>query len=213
MCGRYTLFTTDELEDRYRVDVSDAIRENYNVAPSQTMPVVTNEGLKMMRWGLIPPWSKDEKIGYKLINARSETIFEKPIWKKPIMQRRCLIPANGFYEWKKLDESKQPYYIHLKKMQIFSFAGVWEMWKHDGKEWHTFSILTTTPNKEMSLIHDRMPVILHENDESQWLTADNQNDISVLLQPYANNELDTVKVSTSVNAVSRNEPSLIQQTY
>jgi len=209
MCGRYTLYTTDELEDRYRVEVSDAIRANYNVAPSQTMPVITQDGLKMMRWGLIPPWAKDEKIGYKLINARSETIFEKPMWKKSVLQRRCLIPANGFYEWKKLDDSKHPYFIHLKDESIFSFAGIWETWKHEGKTWETYSILTTSPNKEMKDIHNRMPVILHKDDEAQWLAADNEADISVLLQPYTNGKLETYEVGTEVNTVKVNEKTLI----
>jgi len=209
MCGRYTLYTTDELEDRYRVEVSDAIRANYNVAPSQTMPVITANGLEMMRWGLIPPWAKDEKIGYKLINARSETIFEKPMWKKPVMQRRCLIPANGFYEWKKEDDGKHLQYIHLRDEALFSFAGIWETWNHDGKEWHTYSILTPSPNKEMTSIHDRMPVILHKDDEAQWLEADTEEDIAVLLQPYTNGKLETFEVGREVNTVKVNDETLI----
>lgn len=209
MCGRYTLYTTDELEDRYRIEVSDTIRANYNVAPSQTMPVVTHEGLKMMRWGLIPPWAKDEKIGYKLINARSETVFDKPMWKKPVMQRRCLVPANGFYEWQKSDEGKQPFYIHLSSEPIFSFAGIWETWKHENKEWQTYSILTTSPNNEMTPIHDRMPVILHRDDESQWLAADTEAEIKVLLTPYDNGNLKSYKVSTAVNTVKVNDETLI----
>lgn len=210
MCGRYTLYSTDELEDRYRVEVSDAIRANYNVAPSQTMPVITIDGLQMMRWGLVPPWAKDEKIGYKLINARSETVFEKPMWKKPIMHRRCLVPADGFYEWKKIDSTKQPYFIHLNEGSLFSFAGIWETWKHDGKEWQTYTILTTTPNEEMKSIHDRMPVILHRDDEAQWLSADSEEDIKVLLRPYANGKLKTYTVSAEVNAVKVNDGSLIK---
>lgn len=209
MCGRYTLYTTDELEDRYRVEVSDAIRANYNVAPSQTMPVITQDGLEMMRWGLIPPWAKDEKIGYKMINARSETIFEKATWKKPVLNRRCLIPANGFYEWQKRPEGKQPFYIHLPDNELFSFAGLWETWKHDGKEWHTYSIITTRPNNEMESIHDRMPVILHKDDEAQWLAADTEEDIKALLEPYTNGVLETYEVSTNVNTVKVNDKTLI----
>lgn len=209
MCGRYTLHTTDELEDRYRVEVSDAIRANYNVAPSQTMPVITQDGLRMMRWGLIPKWAKDEKIGYKLINARSETVFEKPMWNGIVKQRRCLIPANGFYEWKKQDDGKHPYYIHLKDQAIFSFAGLWETWEHNGKIWETYSILTTSPNKEMESIHERMPVILHKDDEEQWLAADNQEDIQVLLKPYTDGKLDTFEVSKEVNTIKINNDTLI----
>jgi len=209
MCGRYTLYSTDELEDRYRVEVSDAIRANYNVAPSQTMPVITQDGLQMMRWGLIPPWAKDEKIGYKLINARSETIFEKPMWKKAVTHRRCLIPANGFYEWQKNSDGKKPFYIHMRNEELFSFAGIWETWKHEGQEWNTYSILTTQPNNEMKSIHDRMPVILHKEDEAQWLEADTEHDISVLLEPYTNGVLDTYEVSSEVNTVKVNNKTLI----
>lgn len=209
MCGRYTLYSTDELEDRYRVGVSDAIRANYNVAPSQTMPVITSEGLEMMRWGLIPPWAKDDKIGYNMINARSETIFEKATWKKPVLNRRCLIPANGFYEWQKQADKKQPFYIHFPSDEIFSFAGIWETWKHDGKETHTYSIITTRPNDEMESIHDRMPVILHKEDEAQWLAADTEDDIKVLLEPYTNGVLETYEVSKEVNTVKVNDKTLI----
>lgn len=114
------------------------------------MPVVTENGLLMMRWGLIPKWAKDEKIGYKLINARSETIFDKPMWKGIVKQRRCLVPANGFYEWKRGEDGKEPYFIHPKDQSMYAFAGIWESWNHDGNEIHTYTILTTTPNKEMS---------------------------------------------------------------
>ena len=209
MCGRYTLYTIDELEDRYRVEVSGAIRPSYNVAPSQMMPVVTSNGMEIMRWGLIPKWAKDEKIGYKLINARSETSFEKPMWKGIIKRQRCLVPANGFYEWQKRESGKQPYYIHLPDEAIFSFAGVWEAWRHEGVDWHSYSILTTSPNHEMEPIHDRMPVILHEEDESQWLAADTEEDIRVLLAPYNDGALETYEVSTGVNTVKVNNETLI----
>lgn len=210
MCGRYTLYTTDELEERYRVEVAEAIRPNYNVAPSQMMPVVTNEGLEVMRWGLIPRWAKDEKIGYKLINARSETVFEKPMWKGIIKRNRCLVPANGFYEWQKRDGGKQPFYIHFPDEHIFSFAGIWETWLHEGKDWHTYSILTTSPNEEMESIHDRMPVILHPEDEAQWLAADTEEDIQVLLVPLEDGELETYEVTPEVNTVRVNDETLIR---
>ena len=209
MCGRYTLHTTDELEERYRVEVAEAIRPNYNAAPSQMMPVMTNEGLEVMRWGLIPKWAKDEKIGYKLINARSETEFEKPMWKGIVKRNRCLVPANGFYEWQKRDDGKQPFYIHFPDERIFSFAGIWETWQHEGKEWHSYTILTTSPNKEMEPIHDRMPVILHPEDEAQWLAADTEEDIRVLLAPLENGALETYEVSADVNTVRVNDKTLI----
>lgn len=209
MCGRYALHTTDELEERYRVEVNEAIRPNYNAAPSQTMPVVTNEGLELMRWGLIPRWAKDEKIGYKLINARSETVFEKPMWKGIVKRNRCLVPANGFYEWQKRGSGKQPFYIHYPDERIFSFAGIWETWLHEGTEWHTYTILTTAPNKEMEPIHDRMPVILHSEDEAQWLAADTEEEINVLLAPLENGALETYEVSPMANTVRVNDVTLI----
>jgi len=210
MCGRYALYTTNEINDRYHVKGSGALRASYNVAPSQVMPVVTSDGLHLMRWGLIPPWARDEKIGYRLINARSETVFDKPMWKKPIMQRRCLIPANGFYEWQQRTDGKHPYFVHLKDEQLFSFAGIWETWRHEGKIWETYSILTTTPNKDMEAIHDRMPVILHRDDEAQWLAADTEQDIAVLLQPYSDGKIEAYEVGTEVNTVRVNEEGLIR---
>jgi len=210
MCGRYALYTTNEINDRYQVKGSGALRASYNVAPSQVMPVVTSDGLHLMRWGLIPPWARDEKIGYRLINARSETVFDKPMWKKPIMQRRCLIPANGFYEWQKRGDGKHPYFVHLKDEQLFSFAGIWETWRHEGKIWETYSILTTTPNKDVDAIHDRMPVILHRDDEAQWLAADNEQDIAVLLRPYGDGKIEAYEVGTEVNTVRVNDEGLIR---
>jgi putative SOS response-associated peptidase YedK len=209
MCGRYALYETDELGSRYGVNVGEEIEPNYNAAPTQIMPVVTTDGIELMRWGLIPKWARDEKIGYKLFNARSETLFEKPIWKTAVTRHRCLVPANGFYEWQKRDDGKQPYYIHPKTELTFSFAGVWETWKHDGQERQTYSILTTEPNREMSPIHNRMPVILYREDESQWLNADSREEIEVLLNPYQDNGLEMFEVSKEINLVKNNAAELI----
>lgn len=209
MCGRYALYDFDELYDEYAVPEDFDIAPNYNVAPTQTMPVITQDGLQMMRWGLIPAWAKDEKIGYKLFNARSESVFEKTIWKQLITRRRCLIPANGFYEWQKRDEAKQPYFIQLKDSKLFMFAGVWGMWKHKNLLWTTYSILTTQPNKDMRVVHDRMPVIIHKDDHAQWLTADMQADIEPLLVPYEDGHLTMTEVSPNVNTTRANDESLI----
>ena len=223
MCGRYTLHhRADEIAERFEVDRIDAdIHESYNVAPGQRMPVITQSEdtrkLEVMKWGLIPFWAKDPKIGYKLINARDDTIFEKPMWRKVILQKRCLIPADGFYEWKKLPDSdgkvrKQPFYIHPRTEELFSFAGVWETWKDvEGLEWKTYSIITTSPNREMKDIHDRMPVILHRDDEPAWLdpTRDDRQAIEPLLQPYEDGGLDVFEVSTEVNFTRNNDEKLI----
>lgn len=211
MCGRYVVYTTDNIEDRFNVEVKDDLAPNYNVAPGQTMPVITQDGLELMRWGLIPRWAKDDKIGYKMINARSETVFEKATWKGLITRKKCLIPANGFYEWQKREDGKQPYFIHPKDEELFAFAGLWETWTHEGRDWHTYTILTTSPNKEMESIHDRMPVILHREDEAQWLAADIPDDIQALLNPYDNNGLEMYEVSKDVNTVKINNETLIGQ--
>lgn len=209
MCGRYDLHDYSELIERYAMPSDITLKPNYNVAPTQVMPVATDNGLSMMRWGLIPKWAKDEKIGYKLFNARSESVFEKPIWKAIITKHRCLVPANGFYEWEKREDGKHPFYVHAKHDNLCMFAGIWETWKHDDKEWLTYSILTTTPNKEMTNLHDRMPVILDQENYDQWLGADREEDIKPLLQPYPDNSLEMFEVSKDVNVVKTNDARLI----
>jgi putative SOS response-associated peptidase YedK len=222
MCGRYTLHKkVDEIAKRYNLaTVPEDISENYNVAPGQFMPIITeDEGgkrhLELMKWGLVPFWAKDPKIGYKLINARDDTIFDKPIWRSVILKKRALIPADGFYEWKRPNDPKgrkQPFYIHPKQVDLFSFAGVWETWKDvEGLEWKTYSIITTQPNKEMASVHNRMPVILHPEDESSWLEPSRvtRDSVEPLLRPYEDNGLDVYKVSEDVNTPRNNDEHLI----
>lgn len=219
MCGRYTLTKIEKLKSRFDVSTLSDLRPSYNVAPGQRMPVViANESgmhkLVTMKWGLIPFWAKDPKVGYKLINARDDSVFDKPTWRKSILKRRCLVPADGFYEWRKPSspkDHKQPFFIHPKQIDVFSFAGIWETWKDsDGQELSTYSIITTSPNKEMSKIHDRMPVILHPDDEGAWLDSslDNRNDIEPFLQSY-DDGLEMYKVSDEVNSPKNNSPELI----
>lgn len=205
------LYDTDALAERYKVRVDTRIEPTYNAAPTNFMPVITLEGFELMRWGLIPRWAKDEKIGYRMINTRAESVFDKPVWKSVTMRCRCLVPANGFYEWQPLSSGKQPYYVHPKGVPIFSFAGLCETWQHDGAQWHTYSIITTEANKEMRPIHDRMPVILQSDDEARWLHADRREDIEPLLHPYHDGGLDLYRVSTAVNTVGTNDKSLIEQ--
>lgn len=222
MCGRYTLYEPpDKLAEKYLLDkLPGQIRFNYNVAPGQIMPVITESEdgkrhLELMKWGLIPSWAKDPNIGYKLINARDDTIFIKPTWRSVILKRRALIPADGFYEWLKPNTSKghkQPYYIHPKNDGLFSFAGVWDSWlDSEGKELRSYSIITTGPNKEMAPIHNRMPVILHEEDESSWLDPNKttKESIESLLRPYEDSGLLIVKVSDDVNLPANNDAHLI----
>jgi putative SOS response-associated peptidase YedK len=216
MCGRYALTEPDELLHRFDVDApSEPIKPNYNVAPGQFMPVITEqEGsrkLEIMKWGLVPVWAKDEKMGYKLINARAETLFSKNMWKSAVLKRRCLIPATSFYEWKGKTGDKVPFLIHPKEIQLFAFAGVWESWHSPaGETLHSYSIITTEPNQEMTAIHNRMPVILQPDDEKAWLEAgDTQEAIEGFLHPYHDNGLELFEVSKDVNAVRNNDGRLV----
>lgn len=215
MCGRYTLYQTEEFRDRYKVDqqevneLLDQLKKRYNISPSQILPTIRQDDKKqnhidMMRWGYMPFWAKEPKdvFKYKTFNARSEGIFEKRTWKDAIISRRCLVPSTGFYEWKKTDTGKQPYFIRPKDQEVFSFAGIWGSWKDaEGLEWHTYSIITTTPNKDMTGIHDRMPVILHPDEEDLWLDLanDNPDDIAQLMRPYEDRKLEIYEVSRDVN--------------
>ena len=224
MCGRYTITGPQDIAERFKVTLPGPIKPNYNAAPTQDLPVITEDGngkrLEIMRWGFVPGWSKDTKIGYKLINARAESVFEKPMWKKVITNRRCLIPADGFYEWQKRDDGKQPFYIHPSKKfggsPLYAFAGIWSSWHDpadpDGPGLHTYSILTTRPNKEMEAIHDRMPVILHPDDEADWLNPDmtEASDIERFLRPLEDGALDMFEVSTDVNNVRINADTLVR---
>lgn len=214
MCGRFALYSSFQAIKDY-ADLLNEIGEidaNYNDAPGQEIPVIINKNqqniLQSGKWGLIPFWAKDERIGYKLINTRSETISEKPSFKFAFQKRRCLIPANGFYEWRKND--KQPFYISLKNRDIFSFAGIWEIWKSPaGKQIFSCSIITTSSNDILKNIHHRMPVILHKEQEETWLTENNKTILQDLLMSYPSEEMLFHPVSFEINTVKNNYPELI----
>jgi putative SOS response-associated peptidase YedK len=214
MCGRYTLTKPDELAQRFNLaSVPDNLRPNYNVAPTQTMPVITlgDKGAQIeeMKWG-IPRFIGPGKTR-DVFNTRSDKAFGS--WKKLVSTQRLLVPATGFYEWKLFKDGKHPFFIHPKQEQLFSFAGIWGLWKDEnGKEIKTYSIITTEPNHEMSGIHNRMPVILHQEDESTWLASSSDNDrgvIETLLRPYEDNGLEIYEVSRDVNAARTNEEYLV----
>jgi len=214
MCGRFQLSVKGkQISERFNVEVFDEFyKPNYNCAPFQKLPVITNTEpgkLNFFKWGLIPFWAKDPKIGYKLINTRSETITEKASFKSAFKKRRCLIPANGFYEWRK-DENKTPFRIFMKKEAIFSMAGIWETWKDaEGKSIHSFSIITTTPNALMENIHNRMPVILPQNRESVWINESDENVLMEMLTPFDAEEMQAYPVSKKVNSPANNDESII----
>ncbi|MBE0646778.1 MAG: SOS response-associated peptidase [Bacteroidales bacterium] len=215
MCGRYSFAVEDELiKERFGVSVRSAIyKARYNCAPSQELAVITNQDageLQFYRWGLIPFWAKDPAIGNKMINSKAETITEKPSFKQAFRRRRCLVPADGFYEWKK-NGTKIPYRIVLKDEGPFAMAGIWETWvSAEGEIILSFSIITTGPNELMAPIHNRMPVILHPENEKLWLDDTNENALQELLKPYPADLMKAFPVSTLVNSPKNDRPEVIR---
>ena len=205
MCGRFAQRTSArELARTFGVEVPEA-RARYNLAPSQDVLAVrqTAEGRSavMLRWGLIPAWAKDPSIGHKLINARSETVTEKPSFRDAFKRRRCLVPADGFYEWQRRGPSKQPYYFQMKDGQPFAMAGLWERWTDGAAEIETCTILTTTANPLLASIHERMPVILKAEDYDLWLdeSLHSAEQLTPLLNPYPAAGMTADPVSLYVN--------------
>lgn len=222
MCGRFTLFAP-YFEVIERFDIVTAFAESdyiqsYNIAPSQQVAAIINDGtqnrLGHLRWGLIPPWAKDEKIGYKMINARAETIAEKPSFRKAFLKQRCIIPADSFYEWKRQDGDKIPMRIKLKSEGLFAIAGLWESWKSpEGHLIHTCTAITTKPNELMKPIHDRMPVILKKEDEAAWLNPKNTDShfLGNMLKPFDESQMDAYAISSQVNSPKNNDETLIHR--
>jgi putative SOS response-associated peptidase YedK len=167
-----------------------------------------------MKWGLVPFWSKEPKVKFSTINARAETIATSPVFREAFKKHRCLVPARGFYEWQKQEDgTKQPYFIHLKSREQFSFAGIWDVWKDaEGKEFKSYAIITTTPNKMMSEIHTRMPVILAKDDEDVWTEADTPIEVlEKLLTSYPNDEMTSYRISTLVNSPANDSPEVLKK--
>ncbi len=219
MCGRYTLHhTPQQVEMRFDVQQVLAVpQERYNIAPSQPIPVVLEpSGSRMLdafRWGLIPSWAKDAAIGNKLINARAETLAEKPSFRNALSRRRCLIPGDGFYEWKKEADKRQPMHIRRQDGELFAFAGLWEEWRQaDGTPLRTCTIITVAPNALMADIHDRMPAMLRPDAEAQWLDMSQRNvpDLLGLLQPYEAAWMTAFPVSRRVNTPTSDDPACLE---
>lgn len=220
MCGRYTITVTlEELMVRYGIDVTTVPfhRPKYNVAPSQQVPAVIHDGqrnrLGELRWGLIPPWADDPKIGFTMINARAETAAAKSAFQSPFRRKRCIIPADGFYEWQKTSHGKQPMRIVLRNRSLFSMAGLYETWiAPDGAKINSCSILTTTPNEVVAPIHDRMPVILRPEDEALWLDRSVQDvsRLTPLLRTYSAEEMEAYPVTPEVGNVRNDDGTLIK---
>jgi putative SOS response-associated peptidase YedK len=217
MCGRYTLTQSAEaIAAAFGLDAVPEMEPRYNIAPTQSVPVILyspekQRQLKLMRWGLIPSWAQDSSIGARLINARSETVSEKPSFRAAFRQRRCLVVADGFYEWQRQEHKKQPYYFQLQDKQPFGFAGLWEHWQSsDGEDINTCTILTTEANELMRSIHNRMPVILNPQDYTLWLNSAAQpTQLQDLLRPYSSQAMNSYPVSTLVNKPTNNSPECI----
>jgi putative SOS response-associated peptidase YedK len=221
MCGRFCQSSSaEDIAAVFRVEVGD-LTPHYNVAPSQSvaaivqLPDASRPQLQMLRWGLIPSWAKDPKIGFKLINARAETVSEKPSFRSAFRKRRCLIPATGFYEWQQVEGSrqKQPYFIGVQDEGLFAFAGLYEQWGSPGGDiLETCTIITTTANELMAPIHERMPVILAEQDYALWLDPSfgKIDSLQALLDPYPANEMKVYPVSSLVNNPKNDSPDCKQ---
>jgi putative SOS response-associated peptidase YedK len=216
MCGRFVLAADPaSLQQAFNLASLPDIQPRFNIAPTQFIPVITNEApdaLSMLRWGLIPSWSKDMSAASKMINARSETAAEKPAFRAAFRRRRCLIPATGFYEWQARENGKTPMFIHLKTAPAFAFAGLWEIWHSpQGDEVRSFTIMTTEANSFMRSIHDRMPVILHPADYSTWLESAEvpAEVLRSLLRPFEAAEMTAYEVSRMVNRPTMDVPELI----
>ena len=219
MCGRYALRTPPKsLAKAFGVEEVPEFEARFNIAPTQTIAGVlqTPDGreMKFLKWGLVPSWAKDASLGAKLINARSETVAEKPAFREAFKRRRCLIPADGFFEWARTDGKKQPYFFRMSDEQPFSFAGLWERWQGaDGEVVGSCAILTTAANELLQPVHDRMPVILHPEDYSLWLDEDVRKTdlLKELLQPYPAEEMTAYPVSTLVNSTRQQGAGLVDR--
>lgn len=221
MCGRFTLTTSpEELQaafDWLKMPPKPG-EPRYNIAPTQPVAVVPNDGfnrLDYFTWGLIPSWAKDPSIGNRMINARAETLAEKPSFRNALRRRRCLILADGFFEWQAIpgEKRKQPMYITLENHRPFAFGGLWEIWKSpDGSEIYSCTIITTEPNPLMATIHNRMPLILPPESYAQWLNPNEQRPeaLQTLLQPYPAHEMVAYPVSSLVNSPANDSPALVE---
>jgi putative SOS response-associated peptidase YedK len=220
MCGRFTLVTDPEkLMSRFQLqEIPFDLKPRYNIAPGQPIPAILADGgrrrIGQLRWGLVPSWAQDEKIGYKMINARAETLQEKPAFRRLFAHKRYLIPADGFYEWKQLGNYKQPMRITMREGQPFGFAGLYDTWTSPvGEKLYTCTIITTKPNEAVANIHDRMPVILRPEAEDLWLDRERFDPelLRSFLEPYDAAEMRAYPVPALVGNPRNDVPDCIEE--
>jgi putative SOS response-associated peptidase YedK len=217
MCGRYRLSRPKQIVEYFDTDTPEEdFRASYNIAPTQQIATIrpgpSKRILSHMRWGLVPSWATDISIGNRMINARSETVLGKPAFQDSFRQRRCLIPADGFYEWKRSGKTKRPFNFSMKDDSLFAFAGIWDCWKSpEGELLESCSILTTTPNELVQDIHDRMPVILPKAHHEPWLSAPAaQADVLIeMLVPFDGGLMRSYEVSALVNSPANDSPECL----
>ncbi len=217
MCSRYTLICDDGFSERFGIAAPSAgCRSSFNIAPGRTMPVILRrEGNQIvpMRWGLVPHWAKDEKAVQHQINARAETLPEKPMFRSLLKNYRCLVPASGFYEWKREGQRKVPYYLRIRKSRYCAFAGLYDIWRDpQGLDHATYTIITTGANELVAPIHERMPAILKEEDEGSWLSGSllTAADLHGMLTPYPASNMEAYPVEGRVNNPTVDEEILIR---
>ena len=220
MCGRYTLSTpTDLLSDLFELESAVTVSPRFNIAPTQTAPVIRVDAatkarrLDLLKWGLVPFWAKDPSIGNRMINARAETVAEKPAYRVSFRKKRCLIPADGFYEWQATGGPKQPFFFHRGDGYPFAMAGLWDRWeKGEDSPVETFTILTTEANEVVAPIHKRMPVILAESAFDKWLDpeVEDAKSLAGLLTPAPPEILEALPVSTYVNSPANEGPQCVE---
>ncbi|MGD1847219.1 MAG: SOS response-associated peptidase [Salibacteraceae bacterium] len=219
MCGRYSISkSTQQLIEQFDAIFEEDFAPNFNAAPSQLLPVLRQSDqryFELLRWGLIPFWAKDHRIGYKMINARSETVAEKPAFRNLLPHNRCIVPAEGYYEWKPTASGKVPHYIHLKSTGVFGMAGLWTTWKNKEQQpVHSFTILTCAANPEVTHIHDRMPVILPPEQQRLWLDPDLPlSQLNELMVSFPGDAMDYYTVSKAVNTPRNNDPRLLDHVH
>jgi putative SOS response-associated peptidase YedK len=218
MCGRFVRITLmPVIAEKFKVkQILADLAPSYNIAPSQEVVIINDEGVRQIiqsKWGFVPSWAKDSSIGNKMINARSETVSEKPAFRSAFKKKRCLVIADGFYEWRTEGKRKFPMYIRLKSGESFGFAGLYNVWtSSDGKKTCTCTIITTEANEMVKPIHDRMPVILPRDKEDIWINpaTEDKEMLFTVLKPYPPEEMEAYEVSTKVNTPSYNTPENVR---